>query len=202
MLQGCSRAEHVTSTILCSVNWARNNVWGDSHRYLQTVLCHREQGGDLGAVSIGGCHCSSSSTSPAIQMAAYERTCSRPLARASPPVRVLLPDPLVDESHPLRALWDTWGTGTLWFSIYSSDKDQIATTVISSFKKKGKLWYLTHLWAEIADKHQVLNGKGCHWWRLGPVTGCWTTNFKCCPVMWNIFIAGVIRVFWKACFLK
>lgn len=107
MLQGCSRAEHVTSTILCSVNWARNNVWGDSHRYLQTVLCHREQGGDLGAVSIGGCHCSSSSTSPAIQMAAYERTCSRPLARASPPVRVLLPDPLVDESHPLRALWDT-----------------------------------------------------------------------------------------------
>jgi len=58
MFRGCSRA-----TTLSSVNWMKNNVWGDSHRYLQVFLCHREQGG-LGTVSTGGCHCSCSKTSP------------------------------------------------------------------------------------------------------------------------------------------
>lgn len=40
-------------------------------------------------------------------VATYERTFSKPLARANLPVRVLLPDPLVGESHPKWALWDT-----------------------------------------------------------------------------------------------
>lgn len=106
MFRGCSRA-----TTLSSVNWMKNNVWGDSHRYLQVFLCHREQGG-LGTLSTGAATAAAArpphdSHPDTFLVATYERTFSKPLARANLPVRVLLPDPLVGESHPKWALWDT-----------------------------------------------------------------------------------------------